>query len=574
MILQNLLLVLPAGVLSTITKIARTKLNEETVKYISENGMYHFTSNEETANKIIESGNIRPSKSAIVSYGIPAAFLFAGLPDKDNYLKNLAGGSWNNLLLHPEQILYAVKIDAKENELSNYKMRLQDGAIIAEGGAIIKPEQCSVKEVVIDYLSDKTGKKVLQLRERTKEEMEKDNDIIMMGDTPVHFPGGKIHKYTPSKECLEAIEREKQRLGYISSLGLVSTISDVVGIENRESINAIKNVANKVKNLFARLKNGDIKLLGEAKDKKQAEISELKVLNPDEEKLTKLSNIVNGISNGTLKNTRPISTKTYQKSILEFNKQGIYQKDLAKTFNELLNSSFYQYAKKKENSINQNLIYKSKTHGINHSRKVAILCSEILQSTGINFDEKMVDILMTASYYHDIGRIADIGPHALNSVRKLKNVDLTFENGEKYSENDRNILYALVDCHEGKDSEIDKKLEKYNISEEDKTKVKFYAEVLRDADALDRARISTSFLMDLNPQYLRLNESKKLINFSFDLDNISNLIPTKDLMSLDVMHNKEKSFLDSLKVETNPQAALNKFNSQEQTQEKDSIDRI
>lgn len=177
-------------------------------------------------------------------------------------------------------------------------------------------------------------------------------------------------------------------------------------------------------------------------------------------------------------------------------------------------------------------LYKSQGHGINHSRKVAILASEILQSSGMNFDEKMVDILLTACYYHDIGRIADIGPHAKNSVRKLREMKLYFEDGEEYTEEDRNMLYAIVDAHEGRDSDIDKIMNKYHISKENQDKVKFYAGVLKDADALDRARLSNQFYMDLNPKYLRNREAKQLINFSFDLDNISRQMPTKELMEL------------------------------------------
>lgn len=79
MILKNLLLILPTGLISSMLKTLRTNLNEQTAKYIEENGMYHFTKDLDTANKIIESGKINPSKNAIVSYGVPAAFLFAGI---------------------------------------------------------------------------------------------------------------------------------------------------------------------------------------------------------------------------------------------------------------------------------------------------------------------------------------------------------------------------------------------------------------------------------------------------------------------------------------------------------------
>ena len=550
MILKNLLLILPTGLISSILKTLRTNLNEQTAKYIEENGMYHFTNNLDTANKIIESGKINPSKNAMVSYGVPAAFLFAGIPSMDNYFKNLSEGEWNNLLLHPERILYAVKINVKENDLSGYKMRVQDEAIVAEGGCILKPEQAEVKEIVIDYLPDKTGKKRLCLRERTKEEMEEVTDMVLSGDKPIAIPGGKFHNYIPSKECLDAIKQERKRLGYVPILDLTSSVAHVSKIENEMSIGAIKKLGNKFMTWFSNIKNGKMKALPQGP--KEIKKLELKTLEPKEFKTNRLIELVNGISNGTISTTRPISSKAYFNTIVGLNQQGIYQKDSAQTFSELLGSSFYQYAKQKEKSIDMGKLYKSQGHGINHSRKVAILASEILQSSGTNFDERMVDILLTACYYHDIGRIADIGLHAKNSVRKLREMKLYFEDGEEYTEEDRNMLYAIVDAHEGRDSDIDKIMNKYHISKENQDKVKFYAGVLKDADALDRARLSNQFYMDLNPKYLRNREAKQLINFSFDLDNISRQMPTKELMELNHIMKPRENYLDSLKISVSP----------------------
>ena len=557
MILKNLILMLPESILAALTKTIRTNLDKETAEYIEKNGLYHFTRDYETANKIIESGKINPTKSVFVSYGIPGAFMFAGIPDLDNYFKNLSAGAWNNLLLHPDQILYAVKVNAKENDLTDYKMRIQDGAIIAEGGCVLNPEQAEVKELVIDYIPNKDGKKVLALRERTKEEMEKVTDLAMMGDDPVAIPGGKFHNYIPSKECIEAIKEERKRLGYIPLLDLVSSVAHVVKIENRDSINAIQKLATIVKTRFNKIKPNRTKALPGGKDNKIEPTSNLKVLSSGSFELNELASLVNGISNGTISSTRPSLSKSYLKSILELNQQGIKQKGLAETFKSIINSSFYQYARQKEKNVDQSKIYNSKIHGINHCRKVVILSSAILQGSGINFDERMTDILMTACYYHDIGRIMDFGPHAKNSVRKLKRMDLRFENGEEYTDEDRNMLYTIVEAHEGKDSDLSKIMKKYNIPKEKQEIVKFYSYALKDADALDRARISTKFYMDLNPNYLRINESKRLVNFSFDLDTVCKHIPSKDLMELESFSEKN-NFYNSLRYE--PKAIdMNKF---------------
>ena len=533
MILKNLLLVLPSIVSSFFAKSVRTNLNEDVVKYIEENGLYHFTKDLDTANKIIESGMINPTKGYFSSYGKPAAFLFAGIPDLDTYLENLCSNPWDNILLHPEKVLYAIKLSPKANDLSNYKFRRKDGAIIAEGGCILNPNQVEIIELVLDYIPDKTGKKTLLIRERTKEEISHDTDIFMLHDEPIRVPGGKFHSNIPSKECMEAIRAERKKLGYVSSLDLLSTTAHIVDIERKESFNTIKSMATNFKSWFNNIIKGSNKALPYDKNEQ-------------------LSYLVKGISNGTVSTQRPVLSKTYNSSILSLNKQGIYQKNVASTFDEIINSSFYQYATSKEKDIDLSKLYKSKTHGINHNRRVAILASEIMQSTGTNFDEKMSDILFTACYYHDIGRIADIGPHAKRSIKKLKDIDLSFVNGEKYSDEDRNILYAIVESHESKDTKFDKILTKYSIPQDKKDIVRFYASVLKDADALDRARLSSVSNMNLNPKYLRIKESKTLLNFSFDLNTISKSIDTKDLMQYDGFTKEEKSFSDRIKVENTP----------------------
>lgn len=187
----------------------------------------------------------------------------------------------------------------------------------------------------------------------------------------------------------------------------------------------------------------------------------------------------------------------------------------------LENDRVFGYAKDKENSIDKSLLPNSKIHGIDHSRRVAILSCAIIKWENIEPSDKDADILMTASYYHDIGRILDSGPHAKRSVKKLKKMQLFHKDGTEYSPEDRKLLYFLVDGHEGKDKNNDKLLNKYSVEDNEKLKYITYLNVIKDADALDRARLSTKSRMELNPKYLRLNTSKELIDFSFDLEALS-----------------------------------------------------
>ncbi len=52
-------------------------------------------------------------------------------------------------------------------------------------------------------------------------------------------------------------------------------------------------------------------------------------------------------------------------------------------------------------------------------------------------DDRTKDILLTAAYYHDIGRkkgfiVDNYGPHSKSSARKIKRMDLFYLNGESY----------------------------------------------------------------------------------------------------------------------------------------------
>lgn len=70
-----------------LSKTIKTKIPREDAELIEKNGLYHFTS-EDAAEKIIESGYIKPSNN-IMSYGKKACFMFNGIPNVQNYVKNM-----------------------------------------------------------------------------------------------------------------------------------------------------------------------------------------------------------------------------------------------------------------------------------------------------------------------------------------------------------------------------------------------------------------------------------------------------------------------------------------------------
>ncbi len=93
---------------------------------------------------------------------------------------------------------------------------------------------------------------------------------------------------------------------------------------------------------------------------------------------------------------------------------------------------------------------------------------------------------------------------------------------------DRNILQAIVEAHEGKDKNMEKICEKYKISQENKEYTMKLMTIIKDADALDRVRLdhNSTFRMETNldPRYLRNDSAKQLLNASYQLETLTDKV--------------------------------------------------
>jgi len=296
MILKNLAVLFPSEIWTILTKFAKTKIDEKSANYIEENGLYHFTPNEEVAQLIIKSGYIKES-NAVLSYGIPASFLFAGKPDIDAFIKNMADSAENNPLLNPEKVYYAIKINPDKRDLSNYKMRIQDNVILHEGKCILEDDKVEIKQLVIDLVKDKDGNEVLGFRERTKEEIERTTtDMKEFNGRMMAIPNARFTKNTPSEECLKVIEDEKKRLGYRFN-GNLTNLSHIVQIDNEKSKNATKNIWNSLKNFIVKLRKG----------RQTQKIDE----NPN----AKTSRLISDIEQGRIDTKKPVLDDKYVNTI-------------------------------------------------------------------------------------------------------------------------------------------------------------------------------------------------------------------------------------------------------------------
>jgi len=198
MLIKDMAIYFKNGIISTLAKTARLEIPEDMKKHIEENHLYHITSSAEVCEKIVNSEYLKPAVGMgknINSYGTACACMFAGAPDIENYIKNLTDADMSkNPYLNPTMITNAVEIDAKSEDLKNYKLRgLSDNAIVCEGYCVLPHERVKAVQLVPDLIRDEKGQPVLDkktgeplgvsFRKRTEEEiMRSPNEYIASKD--------------------------------------------------------------------------------------------------------------------------------------------------------------------------------------------------------------------------------------------------------------------------------------------------------------------------------------------------------------------------------------------------------
>lgn len=155
-------------------------------------------------------------------------------------------------------------------------------------------------------------------------------------------------------------------------------------------------------------------------------------------------------------------------------------------------------------NIKKKHLYQSHIHGINHIERVLLFGGLIAMDN--NCDEEDIKLLLTACSYHDIGRIDDSldDDHGKRSSEKLPGV--ISMDGE-----DLKIVQAAIQAHSIDDRKMEETIANYMIT--DKNKALRIAKMLKDADALDRVRVS-----DLDPKYLRFPCSLNYVDFANHLN--------------------------------------------------------
>lgn len=165
----------------------------------------------------------------------------------------------------------------------------------------------------------------------------------------------------------------------------------------------------------------------------------------------------------------------------------------------------------KEENVNSRL----KVHGQRHIKNV-LLYSTIIGQYVVQ-DKHDLDLIMLSAKYHDIGRKTDAHEEHAELSAKIAIEKLS----DKCSPEDLSIISTIIQFHETPRNihdvdELFKDMARKNgVPDNQISRVRQMAEVLKDADALDRTRFINK--ARLNSDFLQYDVSKKLIRFASSL---------------------------------------------------------
>lgn len=202
---------------------------------------------------------------------------------------------------------------------------------------------------------------------------------------------------------------------------------------------------------------------------------------------------------------RDILEMNYHEDLIEYEQFSLYE--IMKIIRS--NPQFPQFIEAM-NSLRYDLLYQSNIHGVSHVERVIIIAFILSTLYQLHLDDTLV--LLEAAKYHDIGRIDDGNDftHGMRGAEKYKELFVTTDLI------DSRIIMALIEAHSVNDEKAEFVLDKYNIPDKQYEKVKWLLSFLKDADSLDRFRLTDNAL---KTKYLRCDESHKLIEVAYEMTN-------------------------------------------------------
>lgn len=155
--------------------------------------------------------------------------------------------------------------------------------------------------------------------------------------------------------------------------------------------------------------------------------------------------------------------------------------------------------------LNLDVLYESAIHGLGHIERT--ICHGAMCAMDESLGEADTSLLLDACSYHDIGRSRDGLDFEHGSVAARFIGLVTGREGE-----DLLILKGAVDAHSRKEHQLPEILSQYHAA--DRAQAMNIAQLLKDADGLDRVRI-----WDLDVKFLRRQSSVKREPFAQELYN-------------------------------------------------------
>ncbi len=148
-------------------------------------------------------------------------------------------------------------------------------------------------------------------------------------------------------------------------------------------------------------------------------------------------------------------------------------------------------------------------HGFEHVRDVVFY--SLYLGSKLHLSNREMTILLEAAKYHDAGRN---GKDHGNSGALAAKAYLR----DKYSARDMALIEAAISYHAVDDNlaSLGEIAKQYGVLVDDMVSLLNISTVLKDADALDRSR----FIDNLDVKYLRLNETKNVIQSSYQMQEI------------------------------------------------------
>lgn len=194
------------------------------------------------------------------------------------------------------------------------------------------------------------------------------------------------------------------------------------------------------------------------------------------------------------------------------------------------------YINSKIDELQKSNLYQRKTqiHGKRHIENVMLFAMIIATIEGLDKNDK--DLLLASAMYHDQGRDNDLDEqHGIESAY-IAGQDLK----DRYSEEELKIIQAAIMFHDDRtvgdslkeieDNGFDAIVDRLKINKESKERTRKIGNILKDADALDRAR----FVEDVCPideHYLRTDISKRMIKFAIELHEAYSIDDLYDILS-------------------------------------------